>query len=68
MGQLAQGRAGIAEAVDLHQLPGLHSLWAKRDLNVQGDALCELSLEPISKAKPRHRPLFRYPHPHVASR
>lgn len=25
----------LAEAVDLHQLP---SLWAKHDLNVQGDA------------------------------
>lgn len=28
----------LAEAVDLHQLPGLHSLWQKHDLNVQGNA------------------------------
>ena len=28
----------LAEAVDLHQLPGLQPLWTKRDLNIQGDA------------------------------
>ena len=28
----------LAEAVDIHQLPGLRSLWNKHDLNVQGDA------------------------------
>lgn len=28
----------LAEAVDLHKLPGLHSLWQRHDLNVQGDA------------------------------
>ena len=28
----------LAEAVDLLQLPGLHPLWKKHDLNVQGDA------------------------------
>ena len=28
----------LAEAVDIQQLPGLHRLWTKHDLNVQGDA------------------------------
>ena len=28
----------LAEAVDLHQLPGLQPLWTKRNLNIQGDA------------------------------
>ena len=28
----------LAEAVDTQALPGLHRLWKKRDLNVQGDA------------------------------
>ena len=28
----------LAEAVDMHALPGLHRLWKKHDLNVQGDA------------------------------
>ena len=28
----------LAGAVDMHQLPGLHPLWQKHNLNVQGDA------------------------------
>ena len=28
----------LAEAVDIRELPGLHPLWAKHDLNIQGDA------------------------------
>ena len=28
----------LAEAVDIHQLPGLQLLWKKRNLNIQGDA------------------------------
>lgn len=28
----------LAEAVDIQTLPGLHRLWSKHDLNVQGDA------------------------------
>ena len=28
----------LAEAVDIRALPGLHPLWAKHDLNIQGDA------------------------------
>ena len=28
----------LAEAVDIHELPGLHPLWKKHDLNIQGDA------------------------------
>lgn len=40
----------LAEAVDIHQLPGLHSLWDKHDLNVQGAAnRFELTVESISK-------------------
>ena len=28
----------LSEPVDIQQLPGLHQLWAKHDLNVEGDA------------------------------
>ena len=28
----------LAEAVDIHELPGLQPLWKKHDLNIQGDA------------------------------
>ena len=28
----------LAEAVDIRELPGLHPLWTKHDLNIQGDA------------------------------
>ena len=40
----------LAEAVDLHQLPGLQPLWTKRDLNIQGDAnqLCQFTMESVS--------------------
>ena len=36
--EAVQESLDTAEHVDLHQLPGMHSLWKQHDLNLQGDA------------------------------